>query len=246
MIERHVVLLKSASAQIIAREASTCSRFSTKCQRFWPIMSCMGFYARVRPATATTIARTGGLGVARGAALYIGAVLGPGVLLLPALAAQAAGPASVLAWSALLGVSLALAATFAALGVRLPVAGGAAAYVRAAYGHAACGRHRLVLLRRRGDGRADRGADRRLLRRPPARRRAAVACADRRGDDGAGPRGQRRRPARDRDDAAGPCGGAGGAAARGGHQRAAVRAREQLDAVRAARLAGDRHAPRTC
>jgi amino acid efflux transporter len=38
-----------------------------------------------------------GLGVASGAALYVGAVLGPGVLLLPALAAQAAGPTSVLA-----------------------------------------------------------------------------------------------------------------------------------------------------
>ena len=74
------------------------------------------------------------LGIARGAALYVGAVLGPGVLLLPALAAQAAGPASVLAWVGLLAVSLALAATFAALGVRHPVAGGAAAYVRAAYG----------------------------------------------------------------------------------------------------------------
>src|SRR5262245_39180641 len=78
----------------------------------------------------------GGLGVARGAALYVGAVLGPGVLLLPALAAQAAGPASVLAWIGLLAVSLALAATFAALGVRLPVAGGAAAYVREAFGRA--------------------------------------------------------------------------------------------------------------
>jgi amino acid efflux transporter len=74
------------------------------------------------------------LGIARGAALYVGAVLGPGVLLLPALAAHAAGPASVLAWVGLLAVSLALAATFAALGVRHPVAGGAAAYVRAAYG----------------------------------------------------------------------------------------------------------------
>jgi amino acid efflux transporter len=74
------------------------------------------------------------LGVARGAALYVGAVLGPGVLLLPALAAQAAGPASGLAWVGLLAVSLALAATFAALGVRLPVAGGAAAYVQAAFG----------------------------------------------------------------------------------------------------------------
>ena len=77
---------------------------------------------------------TGGLGVASGAALYVGAVLGPGVLLVPALAAQAAGPASVLAWVGLLAASLAIAATFAALGVRHPVAGGAAAYVRAAYG----------------------------------------------------------------------------------------------------------------
>jgi amino acid efflux transporter len=80
---------------------------------------------------------TGNLGVASGAALYVGAVLGPGVLLLPALAAQAAGPASVLAWAGLLAASLAIAATFAALGVRHPVAGGAAAYVRAAFGRCA-------------------------------------------------------------------------------------------------------------
>ena len=80
---------------------------------------------------------TAGLGVASGAALYVGAVLGPGVLLVPALAAQAAGPASVLAWAGLLAASLAIAVTFAALGVRHPVAGGAAAYVRAAYGRRA-------------------------------------------------------------------------------------------------------------
>jgi amino acid efflux transporter len=78
--------------------------------------------------------RSTGLGIASGAALYVGAVLGPGVLLVPALAAQAAGPASVLAWVGLLVASLAIASTFAALGVRHPVAGGAAAYVRAAYG----------------------------------------------------------------------------------------------------------------
>jgi amino acid efflux transporter len=41
-----------------------------------------------------------------GAALYVGAVLGPGVLLLPALAAEAAGPASILAWVALLALSV--------------------------------------------------------------------------------------------------------------------------------------------
>jgi hypothetical protein len=35
-------------------------------------------------------------------ALYVGAVLGPGVLLIPALAAEAAGPASIVAWAALL------------------------------------------------------------------------------------------------------------------------------------------------
>lgn len=67
-------------------------------------------------------------------ALYVGAVLGPGVLLLPALAADAAGPASVLAWAGLLALSAPLATTFAALGVRFPEAGGTAAYAKAAFG----------------------------------------------------------------------------------------------------------------
>jgi amino acid efflux transporter len=70
-------------------------------------------------------------------ALYVGAVLGPGVLLLPALAAEAAGPASVLAWVGLLALSAPLATTFAALGVRFPEAGGTAAYARAAFGRLA-------------------------------------------------------------------------------------------------------------
>jgi amino acid efflux transporter len=70
-------------------------------------------------------------------ALYVGAVLGPGVLLLPALAAEAAGPASVLAWAALLAISVPLAITFAVLGVRQPEAGGTAAYARAAFGRRA-------------------------------------------------------------------------------------------------------------
>ena len=46
---------------------------------------------------------------------HVGAVLGPGVLLVPALAAQAAGPASVLAWVALLTASLAIAENVADL-----------------------------------------------------------------------------------------------------------------------------------
>ena len=67
-------------------------------------------------------------------ALYVGAVLGPGVLLIPSLAAEAAGPASIVAWVALLALSVPLALTFAALGVRYPEAGGTAAYARAAFG----------------------------------------------------------------------------------------------------------------
>lgn len=55
-----------------------------------------------------------------GTAMYVGAVLGPGVLFLPSLAARVAGPASVLAWAALLALSVPLAVTFAALGVRFP------------------------------------------------------------------------------------------------------------------------------
>ena len=77
---------------------------------------------------------TGTLSTRSATALYVGAVLGPGVLILPALAAEAAGPASVLAWAALLALSAPLAMTFAALGVRYPEAGGTAAYARAAFG----------------------------------------------------------------------------------------------------------------
>jgi amino acid efflux transporter len=77
------------------------------------------------------------LTVPRGAALYIGALIGPGLLLVPALAAKAAGPASIIAWVALLLLSAPLAITFAALGIRHPVAGGVSAYVRAGFGQTA-------------------------------------------------------------------------------------------------------------
>jgi len=74
------------------------------------------------------------LGVTRGAALYVGALIGPGVLLVPSLAAHAAGPASIVAWGALLVFSVPLAITFGALGVRHPVAGGVSAYVAEGFG----------------------------------------------------------------------------------------------------------------
>ncbi|WP_305787960.1 APC family permease [Symbioplanes lichenis] len=72
----------------------------------------------------------------QGVALYLGAIIGAGVLLLPGVSATMAGPASVVAWlfDALLGIPLAL--TFAALAGRIPDAGGAATYATRAFGGA--------------------------------------------------------------------------------------------------------------
>ncbi|GLZ75333.1 hypothetical protein Afil01_01400 [Actinorhabdospora filicis] len=74
------------------------------------------------------------LGLWRGAAMYVGAVLGPGVLVLPRLAAEAAGPASIAAWLALLVLSAPVAATFAMLGARYPGGGGVSGFVARAFG----------------------------------------------------------------------------------------------------------------
>ncbi|CAA9281688.1 MAG: hypothetical protein AVDCRST_MAG41-3678 [uncultured Corynebacteriales bacterium] len=69
-----------------------------------------------------------------GVALYLGAVIGAGVLILPGASASLAGPASVLAWGfdSLLGLPIAL--TFAALAARHPDAGGVATYTGIAFG----------------------------------------------------------------------------------------------------------------
>jgi amino acid efflux transporter len=74
------------------------------------------------------------LSVTQGTALSIGAVLGTGVISMPALAAQVAGPASLVAWLALIVLSAPLAWTFAALGARHPDGGGVSTYVRLAFG----------------------------------------------------------------------------------------------------------------
>ncbi|CAB3768830.1 APC family permease [Paraburkholderia solisilvae] len=85
-------------------------------------------------ASTAAPAGAGRLSVMQGAALYVGAVLGTGVIALPALAADVAGPASLVAWAALVLLSVPLAATFAALGARYPDAGGVSTYVRNAFG----------------------------------------------------------------------------------------------------------------
>jgi amino acid efflux transporter len=67
----------------------------------------------------------------------VGALIGPGLLLVPALAVDAAGPASIIAWLGLLVLSVPLAVTFALLGIRHPVAAGVAQYVREGLGERA-------------------------------------------------------------------------------------------------------------
>ncbi|MFF2272053.1 APC family permease [Agromyces sp. NPDC058136] len=79
----------------------------------------------------------GTLGLGQGTALYIASVLGTGILVLPGLAAEAAGPASIVAVAAVLVLSIPLAGTFAALAARYPDAGGVASYVRRALGDTA-------------------------------------------------------------------------------------------------------------
>jgi amino acid efflux transporter len=81
--------------------------------------------------------RQGHVGLLQGSALYIAAVLGTGILVLPALAATRAGPASILAVLAVLLLSIPLAGTFAALAARYPDAGGVATFVRLALGRTA-------------------------------------------------------------------------------------------------------------
>ncbi|MFF5563881.1 APC family permease [Streptomyces sp. NPDC012623] len=79
------------------------------------------------------------IGLGQGTAIYVGAILGAGILALPALAAQKAGPASLLAWLALLLFCVPVATSFAALGARYPDSGGVATFVSKAFGPRASG-----------------------------------------------------------------------------------------------------------
>jgi len=67
-------------------------------------------------------------------ALYMSSVLGSGILILPGLAAQKAGPASLIAWVGLSLVSYPLAYTFASLSSRRPESGGVYSFAREAFG----------------------------------------------------------------------------------------------------------------
>lgn len=67
-------------------------------------------------------------------ALYASSVLGSGVLVLPGLAAQIAGPASILAWTLLALASYPFALTFASLSARRPESGGVYSFAKEAFG----------------------------------------------------------------------------------------------------------------
>lgn len=81
--------------------------------------------------------RPAGISVFQGTALTLGSLLGTGVISLPGLAAGRAGAASLVAWGALLLISIPLATTFTALGARHPGGGGVATYTRLAFGERA-------------------------------------------------------------------------------------------------------------
>ena len=74
------------------------------------------------------------LTVAQGTALSAGAVLGTGIISMPALVDAIAGPSALVAWLALVLLSAPLAWTFGELGARFPDGGGVSSYVRLAFG----------------------------------------------------------------------------------------------------------------
>lgn len=67
-------------------------------------------------------------------ALYLSSVLGSGILVLPGLAAQIAGPASLIAWISLSLASYPLAYTFASLSARKPESGGVYGFAKESLG----------------------------------------------------------------------------------------------------------------
>ncbi len=67
-------------------------------------------------------------------ALYVSSVLGSGVLVLPGLAAQIAGPASLVAWVVLAVASYPFAYTFASLSSRRPESGGIYGFAKETFG----------------------------------------------------------------------------------------------------------------
>src|SRR6266702_3668740 len=109
----------------------------SRVRRVGPEAAGAGQAAVRKDSSASQPRLRGSITLPQAVALYAGAVLGAGVLILPGIAADHAGPGSLLAWGfdGLLGIPIAL--SFAALAARFPDAGGVAAFAARAFGAAA-------------------------------------------------------------------------------------------------------------
>ena len=82
----------------------------------------------------------------QGAAMTIGAVLGAGILVLPAITAAMAGPASLLSWFLMGILSLPMIIVIGMMSSKFPDSGGMATYVRTAFGNSASQLTGLLML----------------------------------------------------------------------------------------------------
>lgn len=64
------------------------------------------------------------ISVSQGVALYVGAVLGSGILILPGMTASIAGSNALVSWMIMVALSIPLACTFAFLSIEFPSSGG--------------------------------------------------------------------------------------------------------------------------
>ncbi len=80
-----------------------------------------------------SIPKTASLSLSQIIPLYIGSVLGSGILLLPGLTADSAGPASILAWILMSILAIPMALSMGFLSVRYPHAGGVSYFVTRAW-----------------------------------------------------------------------------------------------------------------
>lgn len=74
------------------------------------------------------------ISIKKGTALYVGAVLGSGVLILPGMTASVAEGNAIVSWLAMISLSIPLAFTFAFLSIEHPSAGGIATFSEKAFG----------------------------------------------------------------------------------------------------------------
>ncbi|HLH85725.1 MAG TPA: amino acid permease [Thermoplasmataceae archaeon] len=82
----------------------------------------------------THVKSKGGITLRHGIAIYVASVLGGGILVLPGLAADTAGPASIIAWVVLSVASYPLAYTFSRLALRSKGSGGIYSFSLEAFG----------------------------------------------------------------------------------------------------------------